>query len=129
MSTYVRHTFKRFHVKEKSVTIFSCFNSTESDQAQTTLLSEAQNNELRSTVKILNEDQRKALDRCLSAQDYVMILGMPGTGKTTAIACLAKVLVILGKSVLITSYTHTAVDNILLKLKQVNLDLTFSLPV
>ena len=44
---------------------------------------------------------------------------MPGTGKTTTIACLVEVLVAQGKSVLLTSYTHSAVDNILLKLKEV----------
>ena len=45
---------------------------------------------------------------------------MPGTGKTTTITCLVEVLVAQGKSVLLTSYTHSAVDNILLKLKQVH---------
>ena len=49
---------------------------------------------------------------------------MPGTGKTTTIACLVEVLVAQGKSVLLTSYTHSAVDNILLKLKQVYYTLT-----
>ena len=44
---------------------------------------------------------------------------MPGTGKTTTIARLVEVLVAQGMSVLLTSYTHSAVDNILLKLKQV----------
>lgn len=52
----------------------------------------------------------------LSSQDFTLILGMPGTGKTTTIACLVRLLVALGKSVLVTSYTHSAVDNILLKL-------------
>jgi thymidylate kinase len=51
-------------------------------------------------------------------QDYALILGMPGTGKTTAIAELVRFLVAQGKSVLLTSYTHTAVDNILLKLTE-----------
>lgn len=55
----------------------------------------------------------------MSAQDYALILGMPGTGKTTTIACLVQVLVAQGKSVLLTSYTHSAVDNILLKLRKV----------
>lgn len=45
------------------------------------------------------------------------MLGMPGTGKTTTIAHIIRALVENGKSVLLTSYTHTAVDNILLKLK------------
>jgi DNA replication ATP-dependent helicase Dna2 len=51
------------------------------------------------------------------AEDYALILGMPGTGKTTTIAHIIRVLVENGKSVLLTSYTHTAVDNILLKIK------------
>jgi len=51
------------------------------------------------------------------AQDYALVLGMPGTGKTTTIAHIIRALVENGKSVLLTSYTHTAVDNILLKLK------------
>lgn len=42
---------------------------------------------------------------------------MPGTGKTTTIAHIIRALVKNGKSILLTSYTHTAVDNILLKLK------------
>ena len=41
---------------------------------------------------------------------------MPGTGKTTTIASIIKILVNRGKSVLLTSYTHSAVDNILMKL-------------
>ncbi|KAF7346336.1 DNA replication helicase [Mycena sanguinolenta] len=65
----------------------------------------------------LNPNQRDAMEKVLSAQDYAMILGMPGTGKTTVIAAMIKVLVGLGKTVLLTSYTHSAVDTILLKLK------------
>lgn len=42
---------------------------------------------------------------------------MPGTGKTTTISSIISMLVKLGKSVLLTSYTHTAVDNVLLKLQ------------
>ena len=72
-------------------------------------------------VQNLNSDQRKAVKKALSAEDYALILGMPGTGKTTTIACLVQVLAALGMSVLLTSYTHTAVDNILLKLKEVDL--------
>ncbi|KAJ7175873.1 DNA replication factor Dna2-domain-containing protein [Mycena filopes] len=51
----------------------------------------------------LNANQQDAMRKVLAAQDYAMILGMPGTGKTT--------------TVLLTSYTHSAVDTILLKLK------------
>ena len=66
----------------------------------------------------LNDDQKAALEMIMTAQDYALVLGMPGTGKTTTIAHIIRALVANGKSVLLTSYTHTAVDNILLKIRQ-----------
>ncbi|KAF7314319.1 DNA replication helicase [Mycena kentingensis (nom. inval.)] len=68
-------------------------------------------------VESLNPNQQDAIQKVLTAEDYALILGMPGTGKTTVIAAIIKLLVGMGKSVLLTSYTHSAVDNILLKLK------------
>ena len=65
----------------------------------------------------LNVDQRRAIEKVMRANDYALVLGMPGTGKTTTIAHIIRALVAQGKSVLLTSYTHTAVDNILLKIK------------
>ena len=65
----------------------------------------------------LNVDQRRAIEKVMSAQDYALVLGMPGTGKTTTIAHIIRALTSQGKSVLLTSHTHTAVDNILLKLR------------
>jgi signal recognition particle GTPase len=62
------------------------------------------------------------LSNCYAAKDYALILGMPGTGKTTTISMLISTLVARGKSVLLTSYTHNAVDNVLLKLKQNDID-------
>jgi len=64
----------------------------------------------------LNQDQRNAMVKVLTAKDYACILGMPGTGKTTTIAEIILALVKRGKSVLLTSYTHSAVDTILTKL-------------
>jgi DNA replication ATP-dependent helicase Dna2 len=52
----------------------------------------------------------------ISAKDYTLIQGLPGTGKTYTIAFVARLLAALGKRVLVTSYTHAAVDNVLLKL-------------
>ena len=66
----------------------------------------------------LNVDQTAAIKKVMSAKDYALVLGMPGTGKTTTIACIIRALVAQGKNVLLTSYTHTAVDNILLKLRK-----------
>lgn len=64
----------------------------------------------------LNTDQARAMHQVLTTRDYALILGMPGTGKTTTIAEIIKALVERGKSVLLTSYTHSAVDTILMKL-------------
>ena len=68
----------------------------------------------------LNSDQRDAVNKVLTAQDYALILGMPGTGKTTTVAEIIKALVAQGKSILLTSYTHSAVDNILAKIQDLD---------
>ena len=60
-----------------------------------------------------NASQKDAMARVLAAEDYALVLGMPGTGKTTLVAALIRELVGRGKSVLLTSYTHSAVDTIL----------------
>jgi DNA replication ATP-dependent helicase Dna2 len=66
----------------------------------------------------LNPEQRQAIEMALRSKDYSLILGMPGTGKTATTAVIVRCLVALGQSVLITSHTHTAVDNLLLKVLQ-----------
>eukprot|EP00736_Rhodelphis_marinus_P010559 Rmarinus@m.29999 len=71
-----------------------------------------------SDLEGLNQDQRKAIETVLAANDYALLLGFPGTGKTTTIVRMIMALVRRGKSVLVTSYTHTAVDNVLLKLRE-----------
>ena len=71
----------------------------------------------------MNSDQKAAVSKVMSAKDYALVLGMPGTGKTTTIAHIIRALVAKGKSVLLTSYTHTAVDNILLKIRNDNIDI------
>lgn len=65
---------------------------------------------------VLNESQKAAAQKVLSTKDYALILGMPGTGKTTTIAEIIKILVKEGRRVLLASYTHSAVDTILRKL-------------
>lgn len=69
-----------------------------------------------------NEDQERAIQKVLKSEDYSLILGMPGTGKTTVIAHLIKMLSNQGKTVLLSSYTNSAVDNILLKMKDLGVD-------
>uniref|UniRef100_A0A8C3C527 DNA replication ATP-dependent helicase/nuclease n=1 Tax=Cairina moschata TaxID=8855 RepID=A0A8C3C527_CAIMO len=67
-------------------------------------------------LKGLNKPQKQAMKQVLLSKDYTLIVGMPGTGKTTTICALVRILSACGFSVLLTSFTHTAVDNILLKL-------------
>ena len=59
-----------------------------------------------------------AVLRVLNTPDYTLILGMPGTGKTSTIVQAIKSLVVQGKSVLLSSYTNSAVDTVLAKLIQ-----------
>nr|POE47340.1 dna replication atp-dependent helicase/nuclease dna2 [Quercus suber] len=67
----------------------------------------------------MNEDQRKAIDKVMGAKDYALILGMPGTGKTTTIAHIIHALLAENQTIMLTSFTHTAVDNILLKIRNI----------
>ena len=53
----------------------------------------------------------------LTAKDYTLILGMPGTGKTSTMVHAVKALLMRGASILLTSYTNSAIDNLLIKLK------------
>ncbi|XP_043718430.1 DNA replication ATP-dependent helicase/nuclease JHS1 isoform X4 [Telopea speciosissima] len=72
--------------------------------------------------KNLNKDQRKAIQKILTAKDYALILGMPGTGKTSTMVHAVKALLMRGASILLTSYTNSAVDNLLIKLKAQGID-------
>lgn len=56
--------------------------------------------------------------RALTANEYLLLKGLPGTGKTQTLAALIQLLVLMGKSILITSHTHSAVDNVLLRLRK-----------
>jgi DNA replication ATP-dependent helicase Dna2 len=52
----------------------------------------------------------------MMAEDYLLIKGYPGTGKTTTVAALISILTKLDKKVLFASFTNSAVDNLLIKL-------------
>jgi DNA replication ATP-dependent helicase Dna2 len=53
---------------------------------------------------------------CLQAENYALVLGYPGTGKTYTIAHLLFLLSSIKKKVLVCTYTHAALDNLLEKL-------------
>ena len=65
--------------------------------------------------KKVNSDQKAAIHRALRTDSFSLILGMPGTGKTRTICILIDLLIRMGKRVLVTSFTHSAVDNMILK--------------
>ena len=78
---------------------------------------------------LLNYDQKEAVKRVLLTKDYCLILGLPGTGKTTAMSLVIRALMARGEKVLLTSYTHTAVDNVLLKLAESGVSPAFAIRV
>ncbi|KAI0290929.1 AAA domain-containing protein [Multifurca ochricompacta] len=71
-------------------------------------------------ARSLNAHQVLAIEKVLRSCHYTLILGMPGTGKTTVVAHLIRMLVEMGKTVLLSAYTHSAVDTILSKLDGVD---------
>eukprot|EP00804_Cyclotella_cryptica_P000970 CCRYP_012331-RB/>CCRYP_012331-RB protein AED:0.03 eAED:0.03 QI:95/1/1/1/1/1/10/663/1892 len=73
-------------------------------------------NTLRKEFGSLNCGQKEAILKVVSAKDFALIQGLPGTGKSATVSFLTRLLVARGKRVLLTSYTHSAVDNLLLKL-------------
>lgn len=68
-------------------------------------------------LKGLNAQQRNATLDALATEKYMLLKGLPGTGKTKTITAIIRLFVLCGKSVLITSHTNSAVDNVLVKLK------------
>ena len=73
-------------------------------------------------VGSLNENQQRVVLKAMTANDYILIKGMPGTGKTQTLVALVELLHETGCSVLITAHTNSAVDNILLKLLDKGID-------
>ncbi|XP_076168261.1 DNA replication helicase/nuclease 2 isoform X2 [Ptiloglossa arizonensis] len=70
----------------------------------------------------LNENQQRVVLKAITANDYILIKGMPGTGKTQTVVALIELLHETGHSVLVTGHTNSSVDNILLKLLDKNID-------
>jgi DNA replication ATP-dependent helicase Dna2 len=70
----------------------------------------------------LNSEQSRALRMYAEAKDYLLLLGMPGTGKTATLAAIVFAAAARNQSVLVCSHTRTAVDNVLSRL----LDLGFT---
>ncbi|XP_055319976.1 DNA replication ATP-dependent helicase/nuclease DNA2 isoform X1 [Sitodiplosis mosellana] len=79
----------------------------------------------KSILMTLNANQRSAVLKALTANEYLLLKGLPGTGKTQTLAALIRLLVLMEKSVLITSHTHSAVDNVLMRLRKCDNQIKF----
>ncbi|XP_058833194.1 DNA replication ATP-dependent helicase/nuclease DNA2 isoform X2 [Topomyia yanbarensis] len=64
----------------------------------------------------LNKQQKIAVLTAIGTKSFCLFKGLPGTGKTKTVIALIRLLVAMGKTVLITSNTHSAVDNVLKRL-------------
>lgn len=71
--------------------------------------------ELPATLQ-LNAEQREAVAKGVAARDLFLLLGPPGTGKTTVIEALCTYFAGQGLRVLVASQTNPAVDNVLARL-------------
>jgi DNA replication ATP-dependent helicase Dna2 len=63
----------------------------------------------------LDESQLSAIQKAIEAKDFCLIQGPAGTGKTYTIAKLIEELRRRNQTILLTAYTNTAVDNIILE--------------
>ena len=68
----------------------------------------------------LNLCQQDSILQSLKMDDFLLINGNPGSGKTETIVRIVKLFAEMKRSVLITAHTNQAVDNILLKLLKHN---------
>uniref|UniRef100_UPI004048819A AAA domain-containing protein n=1 Tax=Rheinheimera sp. TaxID=1869214 RepID=UPI004048819A len=62
--------------------------------------------------------QREFVTKALASQDFSILDGPPGTGKTTTILELIMQLVMQGKRVLLSASTHAAINNVLERIKE-----------
>lgn len=70
----------------------------------------------------LNDSQKKAVQKCLEAEDLALVHGPPGTGKTTVLIEIIRQAIFLKKSIFVTAPSNTACDNILERLVQKNIN-------
>ena len=69
------------------------------------------------------------MKKVLFAQDYTLLLGLPGTGKTSTLSLIIRIIIARGERVMICSYTHSAVDNLMIKIAESGLTSSFALRI
>lgn len=65
------------------------------------------------SVRPLNPEQRRAVEKALGAEDFFLVHGPPGTGKSTVLAEVAVQSVRSGMKLLATAASNAAVDHLL----------------
>ncbi|KAK6014984.1 hypothetical protein OSTOST_19599, partial [Ostertagia ostertagi] len=70
------------------------------------------------TSSELSIEQRNAVQAAILSTDFTLIEGFPGSGKTTTIVALLRCLLEMNCSVLLATNTHSALDNVLAKLRK-----------
>lgn len=65
--------------------------------------------------------QREFCKRAMATEDFMLLEGPPGSGKTTAIMELILQLIKKGNRILLTASTHVAIDNVIERLLEKNL--------
>ena len=67
-------------------------------------------------------DQREFVKKAIATDDFALLEGPPGSGKTTTILELILQLLKLGKKILLSASTHVAIDNVLERIYKYDID-------
>ncbi len=67
-------------------------------------------------------DQREFVKKAIATDDFAILEGPPGSGKTTTILELVLQLLKLGKKILLSASTHVAIDNVLERIYKYDID-------
>jgi len=67
-------------------------------------------------------DQRNFVTKAIATDDFALLEGPPGSGKTTTILELILQLIKEGKKILLSASTHVAIDNVLERIEQFDKD-------
>ncbi|KAL9652671.1 hypothetical protein ABK040_003974 [Willaertia magna] len=132
--TFKRYEFALKHLEHYEKTpatniVNLCFkDSTDNDDDDNSgpkMLEDPEVDQLEFFNDNLNDSQKEAIKFALKSKEMALILGPPGTGKTTTIVELIRQAVVLKKlKVLVCAPSNIAVDNIVEKLSDENISST-----
>ena len=113
----IRHILKKVLSDAESSALFSDYVHGLLNQTITPAIDEERMREAINLIQDagLNDKQHEAFVQSFASTNYYMIQGPPGTGKTWVLARLAQALAKKGERVLLTAFTHRAINNALVK--------------